>query len=62
MATAEIKSKELKDFVKIKVRFSEVDSIRVVWHGSYVAYLAKTDEKRSADDTDSDITTCSKPV
>lgn len=39
MATAEIKSKELKDFVKIKVRFSEVDSIRVVWHGSYVAYL-----------------------
>lgn len=39
MATTEIKPTELKDYVKIPVRFSEVDSIRVVWHGSYVAYL-----------------------
>ncbi len=37
MATTEVK--ELKDYVRIPVRFSEVDSIRVVWHGSYVAYL-----------------------
>ena len=39
MATTDLKVNELKDFIKIKVRFSEVDSIRVVWHGSYVAYL-----------------------
>ncbi len=25
--------------IEVKVRFSEVDSIRVVWHGSYVKYL-----------------------
>lgn len=39
MAATELKSPGLKDYVKIAVRFSEVDSIRVVWHGSYVAYL-----------------------
>ena len=39
MATTGIKPAELKDYVRIPVRFSEVDSIRVVWHGSYVAYL-----------------------
>lgn len=25
--------------IEVKVRFSEVDSIRVIWHGSYVKYL-----------------------
>lgn len=25
--------------IEVKVRFSEVDSIHVVWHGSYVKYL-----------------------
>lgn len=30
---------ELSESVKIRVRFSEVDSIKMVWHGSYVAYL-----------------------
>ena len=25
--------------IEVKVRFSEVDSIRVVWHGSYVKYM-----------------------
>lgn len=25
--------------IEVKVRFSEVDSIRVIWHGSYVQYL-----------------------
>ncbi len=39
MASTEVKPTELKDYVRIPVRFSEVDSIRVVWHGSYVAYL-----------------------
>ncbi len=39
MTATELKAKELKDYVRIPVRFSEVDSIRVVWHGSYVAYL-----------------------
>lgn len=29
----------LSNFIRIKVRFSEVDSIKVVWHGNYVAYL-----------------------
>ena len=30
---------ELSESIKIRVRFSEVDSIKMVWHGSYVAYL-----------------------
>jgi len=29
----------LSETVKVKVRFSEVDPIRVVWHGNYVQYL-----------------------
>lgn len=29
----------LEDEIRIRVRFSEVDSLRMVWHGSYVAYL-----------------------
>jgi len=31
--------KKLKSQVKTKVRFSEVDSMGVVWHGNYVKYL-----------------------
>ncbi len=31
--------KELINRTKIKVRFSEVDSMAVVWHGNYVKYL-----------------------
>ncbi len=31
--------KRLINRVETKVRFSEVDSMRVVWHGSYVKYL-----------------------
>lgn len=30
---------ELSESVNVRVRFSEVDSIKMVWHGSYVAYL-----------------------
>ena len=30
---------ELSESIKIRVRFSEVDSIRMVWHGNYVTYL-----------------------
>ncbi|MDR2036762.1 MAG: acyl-CoA thioesterase [Bacteroidales bacterium] len=29
----------LSDTVHIKVRFSEVDSMNIVWHGAYVKYL-----------------------
>lgn len=29
----------LEDRTEIRVRFSEVDSLRIVWHGHYVAYL-----------------------
>ena len=31
--------KELINRSKIEVRFSEVDSMSVVWHGNYVKYL-----------------------
>lgn len=31
--------KELKETVRVKVRFSEVDPIRMVWHGNYVKYM-----------------------
>lgn len=30
---------ELVARTEIKIRFNEVDSLRVVWHGSYVKYL-----------------------
>jgi acyl-CoA thioester hydrolase len=31
--------KTLKSITKSKVRFSEVDSMSVVWHGNYVKYI-----------------------
>ncbi len=31
--------KTLEDVVCVPVRFSEIDSMGIVWHGSYVAYL-----------------------
>ena len=34
-----MKSINLSETVTVKVRFSEVDSIRMVWHGHYVKYL-----------------------
>ncbi|UKK74229.1 acyl-CoA thioesterase [Segatella bryantii] len=30
---------DLEDICKVRVKFSEIDSMRVAWHGSYVAYL-----------------------
>ena len=30
---------ELKDICRVQVRFSEIDPMRRVWHGSYVTYL-----------------------
>jgi acyl-CoA thioester hydrolase len=30
---------ELKDTTEVRVRFSEVDSLGIVWHGSFVKYL-----------------------
>ena len=32
-------SKTLKDRTEIKVRFGEVDSMGIVWHGNYVKYI-----------------------
>lgn len=32
-------SRELEDVCTIRVKFSEIDAMRVAWHGSYVAYL-----------------------
>ena len=29
----------LKSIVEIPIKFSEVDSLRVVWHGNYVRYF-----------------------
>lgn len=31
--------KELKDICRVQVRFSEIDSMRRVWHGSYIRYF-----------------------
>ena len=32
-------SKLLKDRTEVKVRFGEVDSMGIVWHGNYVKYI-----------------------
>lgn len=32
-------SRELEDVCTVRVKFSEIDAMRVAWHGSYVAYL-----------------------
>lgn len=37
--TAKHTSPTLSTTVRVQVRFSEVDSIRMVWHGHYVKYL-----------------------
>jgi acyl-CoA thioester hydrolase len=34
-----IMAKTLKDRTEVKVRFGEVDSMGIVWHGNYVKYL-----------------------
>ena len=31
--------KALEDITRIRVKFSEIDSMRCVWHGSYVKYF-----------------------
>lgn len=31
--------KELSETIELQVRFSEVDSMRVVWHGNYLKYF-----------------------
>ena len=30
---------DLKVTIKVPVRFSEMDPIRVIWHGNYLKYL-----------------------
>jgi acyl-CoA thioester hydrolase len=30
---------KLTDTIEIQIRFSEVDSIKMAWHGSYVKYM-----------------------
>ena len=37
--------KTLEASAKIRVRFSEVDSMAIVWHGSYVKYLEDAREE-----------------
>lgn len=37
--TKKIQEPSLINITKIRVRFSEVDSMRVVWHGEYVRYF-----------------------
>jgi acyl-CoA thioester hydrolase len=32
-------SNQLKDRTEVKVRFGEVDSMGIVWHGNYVKYI-----------------------
>ncbi|GJG68170.1 4-hydroxybenzoyl-CoA thioesterase [Prevotella lacticifex] len=32
-------TRQLEDITRIKVKFSEIDSMRCVWHGSYVKYF-----------------------
>lgn len=34
-----MKNPELLERVRIPVRFSEVDSLRIVWHGHYIKYF-----------------------
>jgi acyl-CoA thioester hydrolase len=34
-----LKNPELSERVRIPVRFSEVDSLRIVWHGHYIKYF-----------------------
>ena len=34
-----IENNKLSCITEIKIRFCEVDSIKVVWHGNYVKYL-----------------------
>ncbi len=34
----------LKAQIEIKIRFNEVDSLRIVWHGHYVKYLEEARE------------------
>ena len=36
--------KKLSQTAEIKVRFSEVDSLRIVWHGHYIKYLEEARE------------------
>ena len=37
-------NKQLKASVEVKVRFSEVDSMNIVWHGSYALYFEEARE------------------
>lgn len=37
--TGQSSSPQLTNRIEVKVRFSEVDSIHVVWHGNYVKYM-----------------------
>ncbi len=42
-------NRALSTYVDINVRFSEVDSMGVVWHGNYVKYLEDAREKMGAE-------------
>ena len=34
-----MKNIELKTLTELRIRFSEVDSLKIVWHGNYAKYL-----------------------
>ncbi len=34
-----LKNIELKTLTELRIRFSEVDSLKIVWHGNYAKYL-----------------------
>jgi acyl-CoA thioester hydrolase len=34
-----VKEKKLINRIEVPIRFSEVDSMKIVWHGNYVKYL-----------------------
>ena len=40
-----ISSQKLSSRTEVKIRFCEVDSLRIVWHGNYVKYLEDGREK-----------------
>ena len=47
----------ISETVRVKVRFSEVDPIRMVWHGNYIKYLEDATATESATSRSADTAT-----
>ena len=43
--------KELEDICHVQVRFSEIDSMRRVWHGTYLTYFEDMSYAQAAEVT-----------